>query len=66
MDVELFALNLAMFYTVKKWFESYVTNRTLMVRFNNELSDSQRVDYGIAQGSCCHGMSYELNYIINK
>ena len=43
------------YYGVKgtelKWFKSYFSERKQIVRYNNEMSESLRTSYGVAQGS---------------
>ena len=37
--------------TELKWFKSYFSERKQIVRYNNEMSESLRKSYGVAQGS---------------
>ena len=46
--------------TPLKWFESYLTERTMNVVINNKQSDTKTLQYGVPQGSCAGPVVFTL------
>ena len=46
--------------TPLKWIESYLTDRTMNVLVNGQLSETQKIKYGVPQGSCAGPVVFTL------